>query len=139
VSNLKYPPFPPFFDIDLYFRLKPILYHGDSTITHCKARILCWLDYSLWYYWIVCDLSKQGYRTLKALLEEIDGNEADCFAKAVDPGNAYKLEIDKHGHFQAFFIAPAGVRYASEHLKQYLGSLASLSWSMTRYSLHKLL
>jgi hypothetical protein len=73
---------------------------------------------------------QQAHRTIKALQEEIDGDEADSFARfpafaerylAADTDNFCKLEVDENGHFEAFFMAPAGTRYGHRYLRPFIG------------------
>ena len=73
---------------------------------------------------------KQAHCTIKAILAEIDGNEADCFAKfptfrerykAVDSKNYCQLAIANSGHFETAFFAPAELRYGHWYLRPFVG------------------
>jgi hypothetical protein len=59
----------------------------------------------------------QAWRTIQALLVEIDGDEADCFAKfpayiklykAADRFNYAYLKLSEKGNFETAFFALAG-------------------------------
>ena len=69
---------------------------------------------------------KQAYRTIQAVLLELHGDEASCFAKfpayieryeAADPHNFARLAIAKSGNFEAAFFAPGGLRSAHYNLR----------------------
>ena len=72
----------------------------------------------------------QAHRTIKAVIRQVEGSEAESFSKFVhygqrikdsDPNNYYHLETDDEGHFQAFFCAPAGLRHAFKFLRHFIG------------------
>jgi hypothetical protein len=71
---------------------------------------------------------QQAYRVKLYVLEELWGNESECFAqfpnyidrfKAIDSENKAWLDIAIDGAFQATFFAPAGVRHAGRHLRSF--------------------
>jgi hypothetical protein len=71
----------------------------------------------------------QVYRTLQAILLEIDSNKADCFAKfpafikqykAVDNRNAIAIVIGEGSYFEAIFFAPASTQRAYTKLCKFI-------------------
>jgi hypothetical protein len=71
----------------------------------------------------------QAYRTIQALLVEIDGDEANCFAKfpayierylAVHPCYYADLKLSPNGNFEAVFFAPAGCKRACAQIRPIL-------------------
>jgi hypothetical protein len=71
----------------------------------------------------------QAYRTIQALRFEIDGDEANCFAKfpaycqrykAADPLNFCKMKVYETGQFEAIFFAPASCRQAYTKMRNFL-------------------
>jgi hypothetical protein len=71
----------------------------------------------------------QAYRTIQALLVEIDGDEADCFAKfptyierylAVHPYYYTDLKLLPNRNFEAVFFAPAGCKRACAQIRPIL-------------------
>lgn len=75
---------------------------------------------------------RQAYRTKKALLLEIDGDEAKSFAfipafcqryQAACEGNYVKTAWSEgdSGKFRAIFIAPGGTRHAHRYMRMFIG------------------
>jgi hypothetical protein len=72
---------------------------------------------------------RQAHRLKQALLDEIEGKEADCFAKfpayieqlvALDPKNQSALAIDKEDRFEAAAFAPAAMKQAFQWLRPFI-------------------
>lgn len=71
----------------------------------------------------------QAYCTIQALLIEIDGDEAESFAKfsiyierylAVHPCHYTDLKLSPTGNFEAVFFAPAGCKRACAQIRPIL-------------------
>ena len=69
---------------------------------------------------------QQAYRVKEAVLQELWGDESECFAqfpdyidrfKSADPQNRAYLDIGSDNRFNAAFFAPAGLRHAGRHLR----------------------
>jgi hypothetical protein len=77
---------------------------------------------------------QQAYRTIRAIIQEIDGDEAECFSKIpaylqryveADQDNFAQTQqgeedSENPGAFQAIFMAPAGTKHAFEHLRPFI-------------------
>jgi hypothetical protein len=72
---------------------------------------------------------RQAHRLKQALLDEIEGKEADCFAKfpayieqlvALDPKNQSALAIDEEDRFEAAAFAPAAMKQAFQWLRPFI-------------------
>jgi hypothetical protein len=68
----------------------------------------------------------QAYRVKEAVLQELWGNESECFAQfpdyinrfnSADPQNRAYLDIGSDNRFNAAFFAPAGLRHAGRYLR----------------------
>jgi hypothetical protein len=64
----------------------------------------------------------QAWRTIQAFLQEIDGDESDCFAKfpayikrykVADALNYAQLKLSQNGNFEVVFFCPAGCKRAT--------------------------
>jgi hypothetical protein len=73
---------------------------------------------------------KQAYRTVQTIRKEIDGNEAEGFAKFpayvqafldADVDNYCELKTAEDGKFEAAFFAPCGMRYAHLYMRRFIG------------------
>lgn len=71
----------------------------------------------------------QAQCTIQALLVEIDGDEANCFAKflayikcykAADRFNYAQLKLSERGNFEAVFFALAGCAKACSQLRKFI-------------------
>jgi MuDR family transposase len=71
----------------------------------------------------------QAHRVKQALLEEIEGKEADCFAqfpayiarlKAADTMNFAELSINTNGVFEAAFFAPGSLRAGFRSVRRFI-------------------
>ena len=71
----------------------------------------------------------QAHRVKQALLEEIEGKEADCFAqfpayiarlKAADTMNFAELSINTNGVFEAAFFAPSSLRAGFRSVRRFI-------------------
>jgi tryptophan 2,3-dioxygenase len=87
---------------------------------------------------------QQAYRTISALLTEIDGDEVECFAKfhsffkryeEADPDNYACFEMSESGNFEAVFMAPAGTRNAFKFLRSLVGLDGAITKSRFRMQL----
>jgi hypothetical protein len=86
----------------------------------------------------------QAHRLKQALLDEIKGNEANCFARFPeylqrledsDPLNEAPLVTDKDNHFQAAAFAPAATKKACRWLRKFV----ALDACHTRSKFHMML
>jgi hypothetical protein len=71
----------------------------------------------------------QAWRTIQALLIEIDSDEADCFAKfpayierykAVDKFNYAQIKQSERGNFEAVFFCPASCIRACSQIRRFI-------------------
>ena len=71
----------------------------------------------------------QAWRTIQALLVEIDGNKADCFGqfpayikqyKAANNKNYIQLKLSERGNFEAVFFCSAGCIWAASQLHLFI-------------------
>ena len=69
---------------------------------------------------------QQAYRVKEAALQELWGDESECFAQfpdyvsrfnSADPENRAYLDVGSNGRFNAAFFAPAGLRQAGRCLR----------------------